>query len=44
VISHSTQQAYQEGSTEILKLDTEFDAYTTVISDHRPVLSRFPVF
>ena len=44
VISHSVEPAYQGGSTEILKLETEFDAYTTVISDHRPVLSRFPVF
>jgi endonuclease/exonuclease/phosphatase family metal-dependent hydrolase len=44
VISHSAEEVYQGGSTEILKLETEFDAYTTVISDHRPVLSRFPVF
>ncbi len=44
LISKNTLEEYQGGSTVILKLEVEFEAYTTVISDHRPVLSRFPVF
>ena len=44
LISRDTLEEYQGGSTVILKLETEFEAYTTVVSDHRPVLSRFPVF
>jgi len=44
LISSDVNTEYEGGTTEILYLEKEFDRYTTHISDHRPVLSRFPVF
>jgi endonuclease/exonuclease/phosphatase family metal-dependent hydrolase len=44
LISNDSLNEYANGSTEILYLEREFELYTTYISDHRPVLARFPVF
>jgi hypothetical protein len=44
LITRDCEDEYGDGSTEILYLDKEFDKYSSHISDHRPVLSRFRVF
>ena len=44
LITKDCDDEFGEGITEILYLEKEFDLYTSYISDHRPVLSRFPVF
>lgn len=44
LITRDCEDEFGEGITEILYLEKEFDMYTSYISDHRPVLSRFPVF
>ena len=44
LITENTRQEYQGGETNVLYLEKEFSLYTNYISDHRPVLARFPVF
>ena len=44
LMTRESDAEYGGGTTQILYLEKEFDLYTTHISDHRPVLSRFPVF
>ena len=44
IISQASDEEYGGGETKILYLEKEFENYTTHISDHRPVLSKFPVF
>lgn len=44
LITDNTLQEYQGGDTRVLYLEQEFGLYTSFISDHRPVLARFPVF
>ena len=44
LITENTWQEYQGGETSVLYLEKEFSLYTNYISDHRPVLARFPVF
>jgi len=44
MITHDAEEEYYGGDTQILYLEKEFDRYTTHVSDHRPVISQFPVF
>jgi len=44
LISSDALPEYSGGSTQILNLDFEFSEYSTLISDHRPVLAKFYVF
>ncbi len=41
LITRDCRQEYGEGLTSVLYLDYEFQAYPTVISDHRPVMAVF---
>ncbi len=44
LMTRESDSEYGVGQTRILYLEKEFDLYTTHISDHRPVLSSFPLF
>ena len=44
MITRDVEDEYVGGATQILYLEQEFDRYTTHVSDHRLVLSQFPVF
>jgi predicted extracellular nuclease len=44
LISQDALVEYQSGSTKTLRLDDELSGYMSLISDHRPVMSTFPVF
>lgn len=44
LISGSLFDDYQGGSTTTLRLDTKMTEYFDDVSDHRPVISFFPVF
>jgi hypothetical protein len=44
IITENVIEEYNSGFTSVLKIDEEFLNYFSLISDHRPVLSRFFVF
>lgn len=44
LITSDSQAEYTGGEIRILSLDKEFPEYSTEVSDHRPVMARFPVF
>lgn len=44
LIDQEVFDQYEDGSTETLRLDDEYSSYSAVVSDHRPVMSVFPVF
>lgn len=44
LITASIDTLYPGHVTRVLKLDQEFNAYESEVSDHRPVASKFPVF
>lgn len=44
LITADTEEEYNSGTTQVLKLDTYFNGYVREVSDHRPVGARFPVF
>jgi hypothetical protein len=44
IITESVIDEYHGGITSVLKIDEEFLDYSSMISDHRPVLCRFFVF
>ncbi|KPK71262.1 hypothetical protein AMJ71_07040 [candidate division TA06 bacterium SM1_40] len=44
LIDEEASSAYEGGFTETLRLDDEYAAYHAVVSDHRPVMSVFPIF
>jgi len=44
LISQDAWTEYQGGVTKTLRLDDELSDYLSKISDHRPVMSTFPVF
>ena len=44
MITKDTRQEYGQGTTQVLYLDSEFGAYQSQVSDHRPVLSIFKGF
>lgn len=41
LITKDSRQEYGKGLTSVLYLDDEYKAYSTVISDHRPVMAVF---
>jgi endonuclease/exonuclease/phosphatase family metal-dependent hydrolase len=41
ITSDALSEYGENGQTQTLRLDDEYSRYSTVISDHRPVLSRF---
>ena len=43
LITNDALSEYGNGNTKILDLDYQFSNYSTHVSDHRPVLSQFPV-
>jgi exonuclease III len=44
LISQDALTEYQGGTTKTLRLDDELSDYLSKVSDHRPVMSAFPVF
>jgi endonuclease/exonuclease/phosphatase family metal-dependent hydrolase len=44
LISKDLQVEYNNGVTEVLKIDLLFAPYKNEVSDHRPVGAKFPVF
>lgn len=44
MITADARQEYGQGTTQVLYLDSEFGAYQSQVSDHRPVLSVFKGF
>jgi endonuclease/exonuclease/phosphatase family metal-dependent hydrolase len=44
LVSEDALDEYGQGSVETLRLDDELATYLGVVSDHRPVMVKFPVF
>jgi endonuclease/exonuclease/phosphatase family metal-dependent hydrolase len=44
LISEDALDEYGQGSVETLRLDDEISSYLSQVSDHRPVMAKFPVF
>ncbi len=44
IISTSIQAAFPESVTEVLKIDEVYSAFKDLVSDHRPVATRIPVW
>jgi endonuclease/exonuclease/phosphatase family metal-dependent hydrolase len=44
LITDGVRDEYDEGFTQVLKIDEEFSSYCDIISDHRPVLTQFFIF
>jgi hypothetical protein len=44
LISEDALDEYYEGSVSTLRLDDELANYRSQVSDHRPVMAKFPVF
>ena len=43
LVTNDALDEYGDGTTEVLRLDESVPDYQSLVSDHRPVLSRFQI-